>query len=122
MQKMDLPLPALALGAVMLKCATDHRANPESIVVDKVEAGHGRHVCDARCEELARVYGRACMTWCEDSDWVVEMTYTARQVRFEDVLDEHGEWVDQVRHDDGPWFTAGAVYGVLDGQPSCWMD
>jgi hypothetical protein len=80
--------------AIKAYAAESYKVDISDIQVLSVENGYGVHKCTERCLGRESVFG--CMLHHNDSDWIVTVQY-----------DEKGHQ---------------AVYGVLRGEFSLWMD
>lgn len=91
---------------VIAKCSADHGNMPARIV--EISRGYGRHVHTAGC---GYVEGDpiSCMRNADDSDLIIELRYVCEDGAGCYVTDTNG-------HEHG------AVYGMLDGKFSLWLD
>jgi hypothetical protein len=80
------------------QCATEHNVTVHDVTIHSVKPGH-IHKCEdepTKCRDFNNGRRITCGTTFDNADMIIDMQYNKKGHR--------------------------AVYGVLDGEISCWMD
>lgn len=96
-----------------------YKNEPSEIDFVEIRDGYGKHIHDADCgyKEGNRL---SCMRDCDNSDWIVEISYVCKGLTHGGEL--YKEFGLPPEPCNGPDGRHRALYGVLDGKFSLWMD